>query len=393
MFITLDVNRLLASLSVLAVTTVYYVFYFIGFSETQSDGGALLLILKLVSVAAFSVFSLNLKSLLSPKSSALYLFYVIVWFGLVVLTVKSIVYGFEDLKYFNVIISSLPFLLFNLKNSLSFYADFFKVLVIVLMIQIAIDFYVLLTGLSLWENKAFVGGVGNANSFGFICNIGISYLLYCKRLNAKCIACISLLSLGVLLTSSLMSVLFMMLNYLVYSLKRNLLFTIFICTLFVLSVVLFYEYFISEHLKFKIESLISLLSGEGGTQSRSVSLRVHIYSVFYDSLVNHTLHLLLFGYHNYSYYIADSQFLTYFGSFGLLWSFVFFAFLFATLIRARFILKNEFYTMVMLQFITYFIVNRILDYYPVPLILVLMVSLIWRFDDGFDRLQSAFYKT
>jgi hypothetical protein len=292
-----------------------------------------------------------------------------------------------------VIISCLPFLLFDLNKSLKFHHAFFKALVIVLLIQIALDFYILFSGLSLWENKAFIGGVGNANSFGFICNLAISYLLYCKRLDAKYIACISLLSLGVLFTSSLMSVLFMMLNYLAYSLKRNLLFTILVCIMFVLSIVLFYEYFMSDHLKFKIESLMSLLSGEGGNQSRSVSLRVHIYSIFFDNLTNNFLYLLLFGYQNYSYYIADSQFLTYFGSFGLLWSFVFFAFLFTTLCRARFVLKNEFLTMVMLQFILYFIVNRILDYYPIPLILFLVITLIWRFDNDFIKTRSACVRT
>lgn len=70
----------------------------------------------------------------------------------------------------------------------------------------------------------------------------------------------------------------------------------------------------------------------------------------------------------------DSQFLTYFSSFGFLISSLFFMVIFVALIRSMILREHRFAFVLMLLFFFAFMTNRILDYYPVPFFMFLIMA-------------------
>ncbi|AKE52345.1 hypothetical protein [Kangiella geojedonensis] len=378
--------------SILGVMSLYYIFYFLGFSEKEgSDAGLPILLLKIVSVAAFILLYFDWRSIFQKKRAVQYILLIVVLWGLIFLVTKSLYLGQPDLKYFNLLLTLLPFCLLANRNQEVEVYTLLNSLVFVVSIQILIDIYIFINGFSLWENNAFIGGVGNANAFGFICNICLSYLLYYKQKSFHRYVLIVLISFGILFTVSMMSVLFMLLNFTLYFTRKNLLLTIIVLLTSIAVLFSTYELLLPEHLKFKFESLLALLSGDTATGSRSVSLRVEIYNTFFENIERATIHVIFFGYENIAYYIADSQYLTYIGSFGLLWSVCFFSLIFYYLYISIVKNKSFFWTVVFIQFVLFFFVNRALDYFPIGLILGLAISSGWhesKYDDSKVSLKT-----
>lgn len=275
-------------------------------------------------------------------------------------------------KVFNLYICLVPFLFFEMNKNIGRVYYFLDACLLILVLQIFIDSSIYISGNSLWENKAFIGGFGNASGFGIMCSIFLAYNLYLKP-NGWMKAFVSTILLyGIMMTSSMMA-LFMggwvVMSYF-WSLNRS--YFVLAAILIGLLFLFFYETFLTEHVLYKIESLL-FLSEEGS--SRSVSLRVENYAYFIQQLLSDYMRTFLYGYNGSYGYIADSQYLTNIGSYGLLGSLVFFGSVarygvIAYKAKGRF---NEFTVLVIGVFFLVFFTNRILDYYPLPLILFLIL--------------------
>lgn len=376
----MTINTVRVFCALVSLLSIYYVFYFIGFSESEAESsGPTILILKVASVIAFSTFFLDLLSIFKSKKIQQYILLIIILSGAFFLIIKILLIGASDLKYLNLLMTVLPFCLMVIKKPEVDIKIFFDILVFITCVQVFIDFIIFFNGLSLWENRAFIGGVGNANAFGFLCNVSLTYLLFGK--NTRKLSdyfYVSILSIGIIFTVSLMSALYMFLIYFLYFLRKNLALTLFVFFGVVFIFISYYEYLLSDHLIFKFESLMALASGGEEAGSRSVTLRVQIYNEFFNQMKGDFLHVLMFGYHGYSYYIADSQFLTYIGSFGIIWSLLFFGFIAYFCLKSVFDHKNLFLSLVFIQFFLYFIVNRVLDYFPVGILLSIIITMAFQ---------------
>lgn len=138
------------------------------------------------------------------------------------------------------------------------------------------------------------------------------------------------------------------------------------------------DHLLSAHMVYKLESLLGLIMGgaEAEVGSVSVSLRVEMYRFFWERLSADFFDVLFYGYPGLHYYRADSQYLSYIGSFGLLNSLLFFGVMFSCAFTAS-LRRNSFArfsAVVIMMFTLMFFTNRALDYYPVPLFLFLIIA-------------------
>lgn len=206
-------------LSALLLLGNYYYLYFVGFEQGVVDGGWQFSLIKLLGLTmAFSA----LLSFSLRKSIKLDYFFVFVFFVLsvVVYAAKSMLVGGNDTLFLNTLICGLPFVVFPLRKNLSRVIVFFEYCLVIIIFQIAVDTVVFLTERSLWENSAFIGGLGNPSSFGFVCNMLVCYVLFerHRKLTSPFYFCV--LCYGVFMTSSMLAFLMLLMIVALWGLSQ-----------------------------------------------------------------------------------------------------------------------------------------------------------------------------
>lgn len=353
----------------------YYYLYLFDFDQGVGSAGWAFAGLKFLSLLFFYILILSpvYRRFSNPED---FLFPMFMIFSVVFFTVKKIFYDVGGYLFFNMIACGLPFFIFQINKNFSRVRFFLESCLIVLVIQVSVDVFILLAGYSLWENKAFVGGLGNPSSFGFVCNIFVCYILYLRRFDWFSLFALFVLSYGVFGTSSMLSVFMLgmvLLSWMVSRAGRWFLFyLVVIFGFFIFN----YEGFLSEHLLYKINSLVNLMGGDVEGASSSVALRLDIHRYFIEQLGLNFFEVLLYGYPGSYYYQVDSQYLTYVGSFGLLGaSLFFFSIIFAGVSAYKLRTGFGYFSAVLgVMFLLVFISNRIVDYYPVALFLFLVFT-------------------
>lgn len=363
--------------SALLVLCNYYYTYFTGAGpqEGANEGGGAFRYLKMLALLVFYV------SMLAPKLKVVLQFaevLLLTFFGATLIYFFSTWENWDSggLLYLNMVACALPFLLFPIAGGDQKVRFFLDASVAILVVQIAVDALIHLAGFSLWDNKAFVGGLGNPSSFGVVCNIFVAYILFCRGAAFRWLFALCVLGVGIVMTSSMLSVFLLGILLAVWGWFKGAHYLV-LCLAFIVAVALIGgDKLISDSLLYKLSSLTDLFGGGLSNSSVSVYYRAEIHRFFVDQLDDHFVDILLKGYPDTYYYFVDSQFVTLIASFGLFISAMFFVAIGSTVLTAyrRRDGYGRFCAIVILMFMVVFFSNRILDYYPVPLFLFLLMA-------------------
>lgn len=368
--------KIVLFVSAMLILCNYYYLYFYDFSQGVSGANGYFGFIKFLGLAFFYVAMLTLRI---RRSLALldFLIFMFLFFFTVIFSLKALAIGRNGLLFANMLICAIPFFIFKRRLGRKGVIFFLDSCLLVLVSQVFIDAMIYANDLSLWNNKAFIGGLGNPTSFGFLSVILIAYVLFVKKLTIYPLMAVFVLSAGVLMTSSMLSVLLLLGIFMAWFFRGKKIFTFLFLSLAGLIILFVTEPLLSEHLAYKLRSLVSIFSGEIETQSASVSLRVQMHSLFIEKISEGPLQVMFFGYSGPSYYAADSQYLTYIGSFGFAASAIFFVTLF---LKGLQVYRKEdsfcvFSMLVIFLYLIAFLSNRVLDYYPIPLFLFIVMML------------------
>ena len=331
-----------------------FTLYFYDFTLGESSGGVIFrLILKLLSVA------LILYGFGYNKRVSLQQFLALLFFGLssALLFFRGVFLGYNDLQWLNVFLL-LPLVLINASSFITMRRVFFKSYKMWLVLEL----YLIMIGYHLWENEAFIGGLGNPSSFGIV---SIYFVFIALQERKYLWAIIGTLSL--VMTKAMMPFLVFLL---VVFLSTKYLYKGVLILIALVSVPVFLtlleEY--SKHLYLKLTGLIDFLSDGHAVNLASISVRLD----FLESVsrqFNEPIWVLFGGVDGLNYNYGDSQFITYLTSFGVLLFAVFVLYLLLILIGIKFLKMRgrsaEFYFLISLLLLL--ITNRVLDYWPICL--------------------------
>ena len=358
------------------VFSTYYYYYILGFVQDENQSNAIAQISKLLSLILFIIAFFRFDSIGGKFKSLHLIFVFFLGASLLFFLSKLIFIKSGNVFFLNTVIAFLPFFFFVPVNDRRRIDYFMKLGARILLLQIFLDIFIYFQGLSLWENKAFIGGLGNPSSFGIVCNIFLAYKLFLVKNKTRWIYII-FLPFAIVMTNSLFSIICLILLIMYSSWKKNKFIFVVLFAIGFIVLIQFKELILSKHALYKIESLIAFFLG-GNSDSASVGQRVEIHINYFANLKESPLIVGLIGAQNCFYCPYDSQFLTYAESFGLFITSVFIIFSFGCIYLARNAAYDErtFYTFVFSMFFLFYFVNRILDYHPIPFILGLMLLML-----------------
>jgi hypothetical protein len=362
-------GRLVTFVAALLLLSPYYFFYFTSFDQGNADSPIAVTFLKFIALAVcvIAMFPMSIDRKASYAKLLLASFFA--W-SVVAFIFKGIFNGFSEFYFINTVLCAIPFLLMRPKQRAI--TQFLSSCAIVLAAQVAIDAWISYSGNSLWDNGAFVGGVGNPSSFGFLCNLLIAYVVFYRK--GRFVLLVPVLAYGSIMSSSMLST----------ALLAAILFGALVARLTVMKLIALMilpavaaiaaPSLVTDHVSYKIASLLDY--NESEPRSISVSGRLEIHSEYARRLSEEPVCAILYGF---DHYIGrDSQVLTYLGSFGLLISSLFF---FAIAIALAGSLKKKgdlraFTSIALFMFLVSFLTNRLLDYFPVALFLFALLSML-----------------
>lgn len=367
--------------SVLALS-VYYFNYGASFDEGQIEGASpFTMLLRLLSIALivwslrpfnFRFNSLALLTILYAASATSFLVSI------------GISGDSNDILFFNTLLQ-LPVLIAFSATTLNInYARWFRFIGIILALQVIVDAMIWFTGASLWLSEAFVGGVGNPSSFGFLCSLLVAFFLFHPKTGPIRWVFLLILAAGAVMSKSLFAVIALGIVYIVwmfFSWRRIILSAVAIGAVSVGIAALLYNtgfsqiVFIEHKLK-AVGALIGLVDYDVDS-SASVSLRVEIHEQTAAAIAQDPLRLIYGHLEGKQYWPMDSQILTYLGSFGIIMLFIFVV---LYLIWLRYSIRNRnvdgaFNLFALLLFGLIFFTNRILDYFPMAIIYFILISM------------------
>tara|TARA_B110000879_G_scaffold103590_1_gene139809 strand:- start:9123 stop:10301 length:1179 start_codon:yes stop_codon:yes gene_type:complete len=355
-------------------------------SGSVSDGGTLRFILKFFSVFLLFLSQPFPSKLLIKKNS-------LIIFSFILFLISYMIYipfsTWNEPQFFNMYF--VIFILFGIGYNQKFIPKLNNLLIyIFLFIWFPVDIYSFFLGNSLWENKAFIGGMGNPSSYGII----IIYLLFINKGIFKPFreSVINvLLTFSLLFTQALMPILIMfILSFFLYK-KRNIL-------LILVSLILFfliYPDFLLEsfrlvdfHWFLKLQSLFEY-GLSSSNESASVYYRLEYFKSFYELFENPFV--LLFGHvDGVSYNAGDGQYIAYATSFGIPLFFFFLFSLFKIFYESKFFnLANGFrIKLFFVAFLLILVTNRYLDYWPNAIIIFLLINHLNYFKNEYRNNKS-----
>lgn len=293
----------------------------------------------------------------------------------------------KDLFFFNTFFS-IGYLLLDVRKIENFLNSLLAGVTLSLLIGGCWDVYAWIGGFSLWDEKSFVGGVGNPSSFGFLCNICICWLLGSKQQREKLGSVISIIIVASLSALSLMSFsmfsllnLIMILSFFLFTSSFGKAMKIMLSLLIVIaSIMVSLDFDISiftQLISFVLHKLMGVGDFLGlidyGVTASSVDVRVGIHQRAIHLFENDWLSMILGHPDKIVYDPNDSQYLTYALSFGIPLTLCF-IFLNLYFLYLSVIINKKFYIMLFLSFLLIFTTNRILDYFPIAIIYFSAIS-------------------
>lgn len=392
-------RKVLIFISLLIITSVMYQIYFYGYSTpgTPAGPGWQRLVLKVIGISIFylSIFKLfSVRAFLSNIALKVPLLFI------AAVTIFSLPFIQGDYLQALNLCFFIPLLAINFTGQRGqiLFKEILSMLLLLFVIQIILDPVLkIITGIS-YQNLAMYGGVGNANSFGYLILSCAIFLLNTE--NKKGLfyfLCISSFFTGSLIiafaSSALLAISFFM-NIRRYNVIDWVSFTIF-STLFlvILSFIFndnFEELFRSvTHALAKLEGLINYLAGSS-EGSASVSIREEYIMNGFKMLAENPLGLI-FGHPNgIVMYTGDGWWLALLVTHGLVVTILFL--ITNTIIFIRGINsgtqlgKTASYIILFTCFI--FVANRILDYWPAGFIYILAVGFICNTSSNKQHIKS-----
>lgn len=358
--------------SVSVLLSNYYFLYFVDFHQGLANAGFLFSFMKIIGVVLICSVFLSASICLKYTIEAVVLIFFLL-FSILIYVLKSIEIGVSDAMYFNGVFCLAPFLLLRFGADLNRVRFFFECCVVIIAMQILLDLIIYMAGYSLWENKAFIGGLGNPSSFGFVCNVLMCYVLFERKGGASSVLFFLALAYGVYMTSSMLALLLLafVITYWVFS--KVTISRVLLGIICVSLGVLFVSSSWGGHVQYKLASIAGLVTGEKDAQSLSVSLRVQNIFEYIGNFSGSPVAGLFYGFTERSYYGYDSQYLTYASSFGAFLSLLFCLAIIVLYFRLRHESKWYFLSVIVLLFGIAFSVNRFMDYYPLPIFLAVIL--------------------
>lgn len=331
-----------------------FTLYFYDFTLGESSGGVgIRLILKILSVV-FILYGFSFKRRVSLQQVVALLF-----FGLscVVLCFRGVLYGYNDLQWLNVVLL-VPLILIDASSIMTIRSVFFSSF----KLWLVLEFYLIIVDYHLWENEAFIGGLGNPSSLGIV---SIYFVFIALQERKYLWAIIGILSL--IMTKAMMPFLvFVLVAFL--SIKYFYKGVLIVITSFSIPIFLTLLEQYSKHLYLKLMGLTEFMSDGHAVNLASISVRLE----FLESVsrqFNEPIWVLFGGVDGLNYNYGDSQLITYLTSFGVIQFAVFILYLLLILISIKFWKVRgrsaEFYFLISLLFLL--ITNRVLDYWPMCL--------------------------
>jgi len=338
-----------------------YSLYLYSFDSGASSGGVgLRVFLKLCVVIILFADGFRLKM----EKYKLPLFFFML-FGLFSIILFLPFYSSRDLQWINQFMI-FPLLFWRPKMPIS---KFKRLFAIIFYLWFVVDVIILYTDRSLWINEAFVGGVGNPSSFGLFSILAIAIGFYDRKYLLFILGII-----GLLMSKALMPVLALIVSFLIVTRLRTKI-ILFSCAIIALAKLDDILNWLPAHLSFKIEGLISFISQGDYKNLASIGTRLE----FLDSakLSLGEWHTFLIGKYGQSYYYSgDSQWLTFLTSFGVPLTILFFI---ACVLVWRVVIvraQSELIELFFLALFFLFITNRILDYWPVFIVVIYFINRI-----------------
>lgn len=380
--------------SVLVLFGLYYLFYFLPFDNGQISGNYSLLFLSLklfgllLLIAGFkSHFEIRTWSLL------LFLGYAASFTLLSIRWLSG--WALEDKLFANLYLQ-IPIILFVVKGvGNDGVKRFWKALAIFMVLQVVLEMAFRVLEISLWTEHRSAGGVGNPTSFGLFCLISIIYLCHTRKLAPTQLAAIIVLQWGILLSGSLAAYLCM---YGVFILGAALEFRRWKTYISLLAATPINEYFFKtlrtsftgvdlSHITRKFTALSNLSQQvllpedmpNAAVKSASISERINQHLFFIESALRDWSLALLGGLDRHAYWKADSQYLTYFASYGILFGLFFAGFNLYALKKALQLksVDNGFSFSLLFFLNLAFLASRVLDYFPMATIYFILLGTIF----------------
>jgi hypothetical protein len=281
----------------------------------------------------------------------------------------------------NMIICAVPLLLFNRHGDDWKVLYFLDVCLVILIFQCAGDWVIYFYDGMLWDNDAFIGGVGNPSSFGVIVCAFSAYVMLCKKPGLLSCICVIILQLGVVRTSALMPCLLMLALAVYCAVVGRSKVAVFATVTTIIICWAALDVVVGDHLVYKLNSVIYSLTGyrvfdTAPGVSLSISLRAEAMKEIANAAVQRPLQFVLLGSSTEWYQGVDSQFLTYLTSFGLISTVLFLMYVVGCIFRNCIYRTpySKFLIAILLLFCGIFLTNRILDYYPVALFFFLATT-------------------
>ncbi|TEQ04924.1 hypothetical protein IPC65_16185 [Pseudomonas aeruginosa] len=120
------------------------------------------------------------------------------------------------------------------------------------------------------------------------------------------------------MTSSMLPVLLLTFITVAWGMLRSGVKFAILCLSVALLFMVFSDQILSDHLRYKLASMVGVIDGSQADSSASVSVRVKIHKEYLESLGRDVPGFLFYGFSERYYNGVDSQLITYLSSFGLL---------------------------------------------------------------------------
>ena len=361
-------NKTFASLGFILAFNLMLINYFGDFSEgsVNTDGG-IKIIIKIISILL--ICSMYKQRTFSLKSNYLLITFFITY--LVIVILRFPFYESRDIMFLNTFIA-LPLLMGFGPSTAEDFKRFDRLLLWMLLSWIFVDSFFYFSGNSLWNNKAFIGGIGNPSSYGFLL-IYIYEIAIFEIKNKRLRFFIRLLIFTIILLSQALMPLLVFIIIQFIKLPKKIIFLTLTILFFIGSQLdLFFEFLPDEHWKFKLVALVDFLKNSDVSNTNlSISTRIEFFEGI--KLLNSDVSTFLFGNVNDTFYNSgDSQYVTYLTSFGIP---LFLLFIFA-LGKLYIKAKNTSLKHFIIAFLLILLTNRILDYWPIAIIIFISINRI-----------------
>ena len=381
----LEFSNILIFISLLLIFSLLYQVYFYGFESGDIEGGKInRFVMKVSSTLLLLV---QLRKYMSVKATFcnLKVKAPIYFICINYIVLAPLLEGTYIQVLNSILMLPILFIDWSTDRARSLYFKICSFISIIIVIQLIIEPF-LRANYRIWGNGAFIGGVGNPNSFGVMLILsGIFFIIFFSRSYIKYIGLLLILS--TIFTGSLASIVASSIILFVVLTKINnkglLIFMIFIITVPIIYLGSYLGSYLEDianlvHLFGKSQALLEALLFEGNQGSESISLRVEYTMNGLNMLIEHPASII-FGHPNFlPMYNGDGLIISFLVTFGLPFTLYFIGVNFYLLAKG-FNSNNAsvlFSSLGLMVFLIFFISNRILDYWPMSLPYFLFLSFL-----------------